>query len=96
MEWQSDRRLYVTSDRSRLCEANDPQAGFLLATPGSLVSEADAKRYGLGPFAPKPEPKPEPVKESEPVDEEPELELTPEPEEVENEERPRRRRRETE
>ncbi len=44
---KADRRLYLTADRSEVVEEGDPKAAFLFATPGSEISDADAKRYGL-------------------------------------------------
>ncbi|MEV0616191.1 hypothetical protein AB0I81_22950 [Nonomuraea sp. NPDC050404] len=54
-----DRRLYLVEDKSRVVEAGDPDARWLLCAAGGEVSRADAERYGLL-DEPKPEPEPEP------------------------------------
>ena len=43
----SDRRLYLSSDKSRVLENGDKGAGWLFATPGSRIAEAAALAYGL-------------------------------------------------
>lgn len=43
----SDKRLFLTADRSRVVEENDPAAAHLLVGAGGTVSQADAERYGL-------------------------------------------------
>lgn len=43
----SDRRLYVTADKSEVVEEGDEKAAFLLVGEGGVVSEEDANRYGL-------------------------------------------------
>lgn len=43
----ADRRLCVTADRSRVVEPNSPDAAYLFATPGQMVSAEDVARYGL-------------------------------------------------
>jgi hypothetical protein len=49
-----DRHLYLTEDKSRVVEENDPEARWLWAAPGQQVSRRDAIR--LGAIAPDPEP----------------------------------------
>jgi hypothetical protein len=44
---RADRRLYLAADQQTVVEDGDPRAAFLLATPGTEISEADAKRLGL-------------------------------------------------
>lgn len=53
---QVDRRIYVNADRSKVVEESDPDAAFLLATPGDVLSDEDVKRYGLNKTEPKAEP----------------------------------------
>jgi len=55
-----DRRLYLVEDKSRVVEAGDPDARWLLCPAGGEVPRADAERYGL--FD-------EPTPEAEPVEE---------------------------
>lgn len=43
----SDRRLYLTADKSEVVEEGDDKAAFLLVGAGGVVSEEDASRYGL-------------------------------------------------
>lgn len=45
--YTSDKRLYVTADRSRLVAEGDPAAAFLLVGAGGEIPEAEARRYGL-------------------------------------------------
>ena len=45
--FKSDRRLYLTRDKSRVVEAGDKGAGWLFATPGSQIAESDASAFGL-------------------------------------------------
>jgi hypothetical protein len=45
--WTADRRLWLTSDRSRAVEDGDPEAAFQLVAPGQQITERDAKKYGL-------------------------------------------------
>ncbi|WP_425154700.1 hypothetical protein [Candidatus Palauibacter sp.] len=42
-----DRRLYVTADKSRVVEAGDSEAAFLLAAAGGTVPGSIAEAYGL-------------------------------------------------
>jgi enoyl-CoA hydratase/carnithine racemase len=43
----ANRRLFLSADRSRVVEENDPDAAFLLATVGDELSDAEAHRLGL-------------------------------------------------
>ncbi|MGE4163872.1 MAG: hypothetical protein AB7G23_19260 [Vicinamibacterales bacterium] len=43
----ADRRLCLTADRGRMVEERDPEAAYLLAAPGDIISAADVARYGL-------------------------------------------------
>ena len=43
----ADRRLYLSSDKSRVVEEGDPSAAWLFATCGGTIREADAEAYGL-------------------------------------------------
>jgi hypothetical protein len=43
----ADRRLYLTADRSRIVEHDDPEAAILFAAEGTVIEQADAERYGL-------------------------------------------------
>lgn len=52
---RADKRYYVTADRSRIVEEDDPEAAILLAPEGGDISNEDAKRYQLGRYAPEPE-----------------------------------------
>lgn len=47
MAFKSDRRLCLTADKSRVVEPGEKGAGFLFATPGSEITEADVQTYGL-------------------------------------------------
>ena len=47
MAFKSDRRLCLTRDKSRVVEADDSDAAFLFATPGSEIAESARTRYGL-------------------------------------------------
>lgn len=47
MAFKSDRRLYLSRDKSKVLEAGDTNAGYLFAAPGAEIAEADAKAYGL-------------------------------------------------
>ncbi len=51
----ADRRMYLTEDRTRAVPEGDPEARFLLCTPGTYLSRADAARYGLLPAHSEPE-----------------------------------------
>lgn len=50
-----DRRLFLTADKSRLVEADDPEAAFLWASEGGEVSEEDAAAVGYTDGTPKAE-----------------------------------------
>lgn len=45
--FEADRRLWLNADRTEVVEDGDPAAAFLLASPGTEVSDADAEKYGL-------------------------------------------------
>ncbi len=45
--FKSDRRLYLTADKSRVVEEGDKGAGWLFATPGSQIDESDASLFLL-------------------------------------------------
>jgi hypothetical protein len=47
MAVRSDMRLWLNSDKSRVVEDGDPDASFLLAAPGQLISDKDVERYGI-------------------------------------------------
>lgn len=47
MVYTLDRRLWLTRDKSRVVEDGDPEAAWLLGAPGAVISDAEAKRYGL-------------------------------------------------
>lgn len=51
-----DRRLFLTADKSRLVEADDPEAAFLWANEGAEVTEAEAAAVNYKDGTPKPEP----------------------------------------
>lgn len=55
-----DRHLYLTEDRKRVVEENDPASRFLWAAPGDEVSRAEAARLGAIPAAEEPAPEAEP------------------------------------
>lgn len=42
-----DRFLYLDADKKKIVEENDPAARFTLGGPGSVISDEDAKLYGL-------------------------------------------------
>jgi hypothetical protein len=43
----SQKRLYLTSDRSRVVEENDPDAAFLLVGSGCELPDLVALKYGI-------------------------------------------------
>ncbi len=47
MAFKSDRRLCLTRDKSRVVEADDKRSGFIFATPGSEITDAEVSAYGL-------------------------------------------------
>jgi hypothetical protein len=49
-----DRHLYLTEDRDRVVEENDPASRFLWAAPGDEVSRGEAVRLGAIQADPKP------------------------------------------
>lgn len=48
-KYRTDRKLWLTADRSRVVEDGDPEAAFLLASANKELDEATADRYGLAP-----------------------------------------------
>lgn len=40
-------RLYLTADQKRLVREGDPEAAFLYCTPGDLIPDEAAARFGL-------------------------------------------------
>jgi hypothetical protein len=40
-------KLYLTADRKSVVREGDPSAAFLLGVPGTVISDATAKRLGL-------------------------------------------------
>lgn len=44
---QSDRRLSLTSDKSRVVDATDPEARYLLVGEGGIIPQAEAERLNL-------------------------------------------------
>jgi hypothetical protein len=47
MPFSSDKRLYLTEDKSEVVEEGNPSARFLFVAEGGQVSDEDADRYGL-------------------------------------------------
>jgi hypothetical protein len=47
MPFKSDRRLFHTADKSRVVEADSPDAAYLFVSEGQTVSDEDAERFGL-------------------------------------------------
>ena len=45
--FKSDRRLYLSRDKSRVLEEGDKGAGWLFATPGEKIAESAASAYRL-------------------------------------------------
>ena len=43
----SDKRLYLTADRSRVVDENSPDAAYLLVGAGCELNDAVARQYGL-------------------------------------------------
>lgn len=43
----SDRRIFVTADRTRIVDESDPEATFLLVAKGGSLDDATAAQYGL-------------------------------------------------
>lgn len=48
-KYVTDRRLWLTADKSRVVEDGDPEAASLLASAGKELDEATVARYGLKP-----------------------------------------------
>jgi hypothetical protein len=47
MPFTSDKRYFLTVDRSRAVEEGHPEAAFLLVGVGGELDDATAERYGL-------------------------------------------------
>lgn len=45
--WKSDRRLFLTADRSRVVGESSADAAFLLVHAGGSIPLAEAERLGL-------------------------------------------------
>lgn len=45
--WKSDRRLYLTADKSRAVEEGDLEAAYLLCGADCEIDHAEAERLGL-------------------------------------------------
>lgn len=60
MPYKSEKRLYLTADKTRVVEEGDPAAASLLINAGGELDDATAERYGLqsGPQAEKGKPAP--------------------------------------
>jgi hypothetical protein len=43
----SDRRLFLSTDKSRVVEEGDPRAAYLFAAPGTEVAATDMAAFGL-------------------------------------------------
>jgi hypothetical protein len=43
----TDRKLWLTADKSEVVEDGDPRAAFLLASAGKEIDAETAERYGL-------------------------------------------------
>lgn len=71
---KADKRYYVNADRSKVVEEGSPEAAYLLAAEGTDIPTEDAKRYGLGRYAPESDeqppdgPPPDPKAEHKPAD----------------------------
>jgi hypothetical protein len=67
----ADRRLYLSSDKSRAVEEGDAAAAYLLACEGGEIPVEEVARLGLSArgdrvvLASEPEPEPEPAPEPE-------------------------------
>lgn len=48
----ASKRIYLTADRSRVVDVNDPKAAVLLVGEGGTISDEDVERYGLTEDAP--------------------------------------------
>jgi len=47
MTYTADKRLFLARDGTTVVEDGDERAAVLIATPGSELSDEDARRYGL-------------------------------------------------
>lgn len=47
MPYRSEKRLYLTADRTRVVEEGDSDAAYLLVSEGGEISDQEAKQYGL-------------------------------------------------
>lgn len=65
---EAGEKLWLTADRDRVVKDGDPEAAFLLATPGKRIPLDEAERLGLtGKSKAKAKPKPE-TKEAAPAE----------------------------
>lgn len=44
---EADAKLWLTAEKDAVVPDGDERAAYLFCTPGSLVSRADAERYGM-------------------------------------------------
>ena len=49
--WKTPNRLYLNKDRTVVVPGGSVEAASLLSPAGHQVTDADCKRYGLGPYA---------------------------------------------
>ena len=49
--WKTPNRLYLNRDRTEVVPGGSVEAASLLSPAGHQVTDADCKRYGLGPYA---------------------------------------------
>ena len=49
--WKTPNRLYLNRDRTAVVPGGSVEAASLLSPAGHQVTDADCKRYGLGPYA---------------------------------------------
>lgn len=47
MPFELTRKLWYTADHERVVEDGDPEAAFLLGTPGKRIPDEEAERLGL-------------------------------------------------
>lgn len=50
-DWIADRTIVVDPATNRVLSADEDQTGVFVAAEGAPVSDADCKRYGIGPYA---------------------------------------------
>ena len=49
-DWIADRTIVVDPATNRVLSADEDATGIFIAAEGAPVSDADCKRYGLGPY----------------------------------------------